>query len=110
VAYQLVLGSSKRLFGDQTNTTLSLVDSKSFSSGAVVPTYHPAARDAEQPVAPEYPSGFTLAVGVRRYSGDQRNSSAAQTMVRSWSRHVQQEREKRSGSAFLTPMSPTTFG
>jgi dihydrofolate reductase len=45
--FPVVLGSGKRLFKDGINTTLSLVETKTFSSGVVVLSYQPAAKEAE---------------------------------------------------------------
>jgi dihydrofolate reductase len=43
--FPVVLGSGRRLFPEtQKKTTLRLVDSRSFSSGVVVHTYHPTSR------------------------------------------------------------------
>ena len=43
--FPVVLGSGKRLFPEtQAKTTLRLVDSRTFSSGVVVHTYHPASK------------------------------------------------------------------
>ena len=43
--FPVVLGSGRRLFPEtQTKTTLRQVDSRSFSSGVVVHTYHPTSR------------------------------------------------------------------
>lgn len=39
--FPLILGVGKRLFRDGSNTTLKLVDTKTFSSGVVVLTYQP---------------------------------------------------------------------
>jgi dihydrofolate reductase len=40
--YPLVLGNGKRLFQDGSKVKLTLADSKTFSSGVVALTYHPA--------------------------------------------------------------------
>lgn len=43
--FPVILGSGRRLFPEtRTKTTLQLVDSRSFSSGVVVHTYHPGSR------------------------------------------------------------------
>jgi dihydrofolate reductase len=46
--HPIVLGSGKRLFREGSDTkTLRLVDTKPFSSGVVVLTYHPAEKEAK---------------------------------------------------------------
>ena len=40
--YPVVLGSGQRLFGDGSNTSLKLVETRTFSSGVVALTYQPA--------------------------------------------------------------------
>jgi dihydrofolate reductase len=47
MVYPVVLGSGERLFGDGINTTLRLVETKSFSSGVVVLSYRPADEEGE---------------------------------------------------------------
>ncbi|HVA92812.1 MAG TPA: dihydrofolate reductase family protein [Chloroflexota bacterium] len=42
MVYPVVLGSGKRLFRDGSKTTLKLVETKTFGSGVVALTYHPA--------------------------------------------------------------------
>lgn len=42
MVYPVVVGAGKRLFQDDTAATLRLVDTKSFATGVVVLTYHPA--------------------------------------------------------------------
>ncbi|WP_082062958.1 dihydrofolate reductase family protein [Paenibacillus sp. IHBB 10380] len=42
MVFPVVLGSGKRLFGDGIGKVLRLADTKIFSSGVVVHTYHPA--------------------------------------------------------------------
>ena len=44
LVYPVVLGSGKRLFGDGSAATLTLVETKTFSSGVVVLSYQPAQR------------------------------------------------------------------
>ena len=39
--YPVVLGKGKRLFGDGSNKTLRLVETKTFSSGVVALSYQP---------------------------------------------------------------------
>jgi dihydrofolate reductase len=47
--HPIVLGSGKRLFREGSDTkTLRLVETKPFSSGVVVLTYHPAAKEAKK--------------------------------------------------------------
>ena len=48
MVFPIVVGSGKRLFGDGSDTkTLSLVETKTFGSGAIVLTYRPAETEAE---------------------------------------------------------------
>lgn len=42
--YPVIVGSGRRLFRDGSETALSLVDTKTFSSGVVILTYQPAKR------------------------------------------------------------------
>ena len=42
LVYPVVLGSGKRLFKDGSSATLKLVETKAFSSGAVLLRYQPA--------------------------------------------------------------------
>ena len=44
LVYPVVLGSGKRLFGDESAATLTLVETKTFGSGVVVLSYQPAQR------------------------------------------------------------------
>jgi dihydrofolate reductase len=47
--HPIVLGSGKRLFREGSDTkTLRLVETKPFSSGVVILTYHPAAKEAKK--------------------------------------------------------------
>lgn len=43
--YPVVLGSGKRLFGDGSNATLKLVETKTFSSGVVLLRYQPGRKE-----------------------------------------------------------------
>src|SRR5215208_1239928 len=47
MVYPVVLGSGKRLFRDGINTTLRLVETRTFSSGVVVLSYRPAEKEGE---------------------------------------------------------------
>jgi dihydrofolate reductase len=47
LVHPIVLGSGKRLFRDESNTTLRLVETRPFSSGVVALTYQPAASKAD---------------------------------------------------------------
>lgn len=48
MVHPIVVGRGKRLFNDGIDTSvLKLVDSKPFTSGIVVLTYEPAAKDGE---------------------------------------------------------------
>ncbi len=44
LVYPVVLGSGKRLLRDGSNTSLQLGETRTFSSGVVALSYHPARR------------------------------------------------------------------